>query len=166
MRRMDRRFPRRKFRPLGAAGASALGLSRRRRDALEIEAAWRRVCGGRLAERCRVLGVRRGVLELELADDAWRGTLQEIAPRLGGSVARDCPRAGIRAVRLYGPDGGPCGPPAELGEPLEPPAPKRPAPLSTPRDRVAPPDDDPVRLQRLMQRYLERASDASGDDEA
>jgi hypothetical protein len=88
------------FAPLGAAGAEALGLRASRARQLEIEAAWRRVAGSSLAERAPVIALRRGVLEIEVSDPAWRRALRHLLPELGARFAREHPALGVTRFRL------------------------------------------------------------------
>jgi hypothetical protein len=88
------------FEPLGATGAHALGLSRTRAKDLELQVAWRRVAGPALARRASVVALRRGVLELEIAEPEWRRVLENLFPELGARFARQHPALGVTRFRL------------------------------------------------------------------
>jgi hypothetical protein len=88
------------FEPLGATGAHALGLSRTRAKELELQVAWRRVAGPALARRASVVALRRGVLELEIAEPEWRRVLENLFPELGARFARHHPALGVTRFRL------------------------------------------------------------------
>ena len=88
------------FEALGASGARALGLSISRTKDLELQAAWRQVAGPVLAERASPLAVRRGVLELAIADTAWRKAIEHLLPELGARLSREHPALGVTRFRL------------------------------------------------------------------
>ncbi len=88
------------FEPLGSSGASALGLSGSRTKDLELQAAWRRVAGPKLAERVTAVSVRRGVLALEVREPAWRHALLHLLPELGARLAREYPSLGIARFKF------------------------------------------------------------------
>jgi hypothetical protein len=88
------------FEPLGASGAHGLGLSAARARSLELQAAWRHVAGAALAERAVALLVRRGVLELAVADPAWRRAVEHLLPELGARLAREHPDLGVTRFRF------------------------------------------------------------------
>jgi len=88
------------FEPLGATGANALGLSATRTRDLELQAAWRRVAGPAIARRAPAIAVRRGVLELQVAEPAWRRALEHLLPELGARLAREHPALGVTRFRL------------------------------------------------------------------
>ncbi len=46
-----------------------------------VPRAWSLVCGEPVAARTRVVEFSAGVLRVEVPDKAWRGQLQELAPR-------------------------------------------------------------------------------------
>ena len=85
---------------MGAAGAHALGLSRSRAKDLELQVAWRHVAGPALARRASVLTLRRGVLELSIAEPEWRRVLENLFPELGARFARHHPSLGVTRFRL------------------------------------------------------------------
>jgi len=88
------------FEPLGASGARALGLSATRTKDLELQAAWRHVAGPALARRASAIAVRRGVLELAVAQPAWRRAIERLLPELGARLAREHPSLGVTRFRL------------------------------------------------------------------
>ena len=88
------------FEPLGSIGAEALGLSRTRAKDLELQAAWRHVAGPAIARRASVVALRRGVLELAVAEPAWRRALLNLLPELGARFARHHPALGVTRFRL------------------------------------------------------------------
>jgi Dna[CI] antecedent, DciA len=88
------------FEPLGSTGAHALGLSRTRVKDLELRVAWRHVAGPALARRASVLALRRGVLELSIAEPEWRRVLENLFPELGARFARHYPGLGVTRFRL------------------------------------------------------------------
>ena len=88
------------FEPLGATGAHALGLSKSRAKELELQLAWRRVAGPALARRASVVALRRGDLELAIAEPEWRRVLENLFPELGARFARHHPDLGVTRFRL------------------------------------------------------------------
>jgi predicted nucleic acid-binding Zn ribbon protein len=88
------------FEPLGSIGAHALGLSAARAKDLELQAAWRHVAGPAIARRASVLGLRRGVLDLAVAEPAWRRALLNLLPELGARFARHHPALGVTRFRI------------------------------------------------------------------
>ena len=90
------------FAPLGASGAKALGLSASRTKDLELQAAWRRVAGPKLAERASAVAVRRGVLDLKIADPAWRRAIEHLLPEIGARLAREHPSLGVTRFKIVG----------------------------------------------------------------
>jgi hypothetical protein len=94
----DRRS--RGFEPLGAAGASALGLSAARTKELELQAAWRRVAGPVIAGRATAVSLRRGVLQLSIAGLAWRRVLEKMLPELGARFTKSYPELGVTKFTL------------------------------------------------------------------
>jgi hypothetical protein len=88
------------FEPLGSSGASALGLSSARTKDLELQAAWRQVAGRVLAERAAAVAVRRGVLELAIAEPSWRRAIEHLLPELGARLSRHHPELGVTRFRL------------------------------------------------------------------
>jgi len=88
------------FEPLGASGASALGLSAARTRDLELQAAWRHVAGPAISRRAPAIALRRGVLELHVAEPAWRRALEHLLPELGARLSREHPALGVTRFRL------------------------------------------------------------------
>jgi len=88
------------FEPLGSAGARALGLSATRTRDLELQAAWRHVAGAAIARRAPAVALRRGVLELTIAEPAWRRAIEHLLPELGARLSRDHPSLGVTRFRL------------------------------------------------------------------
>jgi predicted nucleic acid-binding Zn ribbon protein len=87
------------FRRLGEVGPEQLDLPAGRASQLRLAAAWRRVAGDLVARRTTALAVRRGVLELQVADESWAGTLEALVPSLAERLSAECPGLGIRKVR-------------------------------------------------------------------
>jgi len=85
---------------LGASGAQALGLSSTRAKDLELRAAWLHVAGPAVARRATVVGLRRGVLELRVAEESWRRALQNLLPELGARFSRHHADLGVTRFRL------------------------------------------------------------------
>ena len=83
-------------------GARQLGLPAVRALELDLALSWRRAVGKELARCVRVVRVRRGVLELQLADPDTdpSGAIDDRLPKLGRGMAEICPDLGLRAVRL------------------------------------------------------------------
>jgi hypothetical protein len=88
------------FAPIAAYGLDALGLSRTRARDLALQVAWRRVAGPALAQRAVAVAVRRGVLELAVADPAWRRAVERLLPELGAKLQRRHPELGVTRFRL------------------------------------------------------------------
>jgi hypothetical protein len=88
------------FEPLGSTGARFLGLSAMRVKDLELQAAWRHVAGPAIARRASVLALRRGVLELSIAEPAWRRVIENLLPELGARFARHHQALGVTRFRL------------------------------------------------------------------
>jgi len=88
------------FEPLGSTGARALGLSATRAKDLELQAAWRHVAGPAIARRAAVRALRRGVLELSIAEPAWRRVIENLLPELGARFSRHHPALGVTRFRL------------------------------------------------------------------
>ncbi len=96
---MSRTDPRRGFTPIGSADLRTVGLPAREARRLRLERAWAGVAGEAIARRARAADVRRGVLELDIADPAWA---RQLAPLLPGIVARltlEFPDLGIRKLK-------------------------------------------------------------------
>jgi hypothetical protein len=88
------------FERLGSLGARSLGLPDARARALDLESAWVHAAGAALARRARIKGLRRGILEIEVVDPAWRGAVVRLLPEIGARIARERPDSPIREVRL------------------------------------------------------------------
>lgn len=96
------------FERLGVTGVKALGLSATRAKELELQAAWRHVAGPVIARRAPALAVRRGVLELSIAEPAWRRAIEHLLPELGAKLSRHHPALGVTRFRLVdAPQAGP-----------------------------------------------------------
>lgn len=85
---------------MGAAGVRALGLSAIRAKDLELQAAWRRVAGPAIGRRAKVVGLRRGVLELAISEPTWRRALENLLPELGARFSRHYPELGVQRFRF------------------------------------------------------------------
>jgi hypothetical protein len=96
--RGDRRS--RGFEPLGSIGADALKLSASRVKDLELQAAWRKVAGAVLTQHAQVAGLRRGVLELHVADAGWRRAIERLLPELGARFSREHPALGVTRFKF------------------------------------------------------------------
>jgi predicted nucleic acid-binding Zn ribbon protein len=88
------------LRQLSSMTAEQLGLPRRRARELDLQAAWSEAAGEAIAQRARPLRIARGVLELEVEDERWIGSLRELVPRLAGRLAARHPELGVRRLRL------------------------------------------------------------------
>lgn len=88
------------FTRLGVTGARGLGLPASRSRALEIESAWRRIAGASIAGHTRVLGLRRGALEIEVPDLRWRVAVERLASELLARFAREAAPLGVGAIRI------------------------------------------------------------------
>ena len=88
------------FEPLGSTGVRALGLSAARAKDLELQAAWRHVAGAAIARRAVAVALRRGVLELSVAEPAWRRAIENLLPELGARFARHHPELGVTRFSL------------------------------------------------------------------
>jgi len=88
------------FKRLGATGVRGLGLSGGRARALAIEAAWRAAAGPSIARRAVVRRLARGVLEIDVAEPAWRRALVQIFPEIEARLKRDHPALAIEHVRM------------------------------------------------------------------
>ena len=53
-----------------------------------------------MARRAKVLGLRRGVLELSIAGPAWRRVLENMLSELGARFTRHHPALGVTRFRL------------------------------------------------------------------
>lgn len=130
-------------------------LPARRRRELTLQHAWLRVAGDELARRARIVGLRRGLLEIEAADAEWVRTVRDVAPRLAGRFAAHYPELGVRKLRVREADRQ-TAVSAEAGEVGEAdPAPESSAKPETRRTEGAADGD---RLARVARRYLERGA--------
>jgi len=93
------------FERVGRCGPQPLGLSGARAVELRLALAWNEAAGPELARRAKALGVRAGVLEVEVADPCWSDALSELLPRLAARVAACDARLGVRRCRLIVRDG-------------------------------------------------------------
>ena len=84
----------------GVLSPERMGLPIRRGRELWLQRAWHREAGETLARWVRVLGVRRGVLEVEAADRNWYDAVAPLMGGLAGRLAALDPGIGIRKVRL------------------------------------------------------------------
>lgn len=97
---MDGRRRARGFEPLGSPGVRTLGLSVARAKDLELQAAWRHVAGAAIVRRAKATALRRGVLELSVAEPAWRRVIENLLPELGARFSRHYPELGVKRFRL------------------------------------------------------------------
>jgi Dna[CI] antecedent DciA-like protein len=88
------------FLRLGSLSARSLGLPDSRARALDLESAWVHAAGATLARRARIRAFRRGILEIEVVDPAWRTAVSRLLPEIGARLARERPDSRIRDVRL------------------------------------------------------------------
>lgn len=88
------------FRRIGEGGIRDLDLHARLAKPLELQWAWRRTAGEAIARRAPVIGVRRGVLEIEAADARWVEALRTLIPGLAARLAADFPELGVKRFRL------------------------------------------------------------------
>ncbi|HJQ99678.1 MAG TPA: DciA family protein, partial [Candidatus Polarisedimenticolaceae bacterium] len=68
--------------------------------ALAIEAAWRAAAGPSIARRAVVRRLARGVLEIDVAEAAWRRVLVQILPEIEARLRRDHPALAIEHLRM------------------------------------------------------------------
>lgn len=104
------------FERAGSLPPGQLGLPAGRARELVLQRAWRRVAGEAIARRAIALHIRRGVLEIAVADAHWAATLTELIPRLAGRLAASFPELGVRKFRLRR-EGDDRRPPATVIEP-------------------------------------------------
>jgi Dna[CI] antecedent DciA-like protein len=90
------------FERAGACGAGRLGLAKD----LRLAAAWSSAAGEGIVRQVSGLRLRAGVLEVEVADRAWAGTLAALLPRLARAVAARDPDLGVVRCRLIVREGG------------------------------------------------------------
>jgi len=141
-------------------GSLARGtLPAKRVRELMLAEAWRRVAGAALARRAVAQGVRRGVLELTIADPGWADALVSLIPSLAARLSRRYPDLGIRRFRLQ--VGGRPQPVRALAadavvESAAPETPETEAPT-----RSSQPESEPgaagADVEEVARRYLERA---------
>jgi hypothetical protein len=91
------------FALLGAGVVGGLGLSTSRRNELILQAAWRQVAGPVISRRAPAIRVHRGVLELLVAEPAWRRAIEHLLPELGAKLAREHAALGVTRFRLIDP---------------------------------------------------------------
>ena len=91
------------FKRLGETGVRGLGFAGPRARALTIEAAWRAAAGASIARRALVRRLARGVLEIDVAEPAWRQALVRVLPEIEARLAKEHPGVGIERVRLMDP---------------------------------------------------------------
>jgi len=140
-----------------------MGLPVRRGRELWLQQTWQREAGETLARWVRVVGIRRGVLEMEAADRNWYDAVAPLLGGLAGRLAALDPRMGIRKVRLRI-EGEAETPPAVAVTPAASTqvAERDAGPASPRRDRAAgrKPEQDPTALlHRVRDRYLERSGE-------
>jgi len=148
---------RRGFERAGAVPRGELGLPAARTRELQLALAWREIAGEAVARRAPALRVRRGVLEVEIREEAWRRTMVDVLPGLAGRLAARHPALHITRYRMV--SSGQAGS-AEPAHPL-PSVPDRrePAPVKsagaarTDEDRPPAPALD---IRDVMARYLAR----------
>jgi hypothetical protein len=88
------------FKRLGATGVKGLGLPGGRAKALAMEAAWRVAAGPSIARRAVVKRLAKGVLEIDVAEPAWRAALARLLPEIEERMKRDHPALAIERVRM------------------------------------------------------------------
>ena len=164
MAHMTRRFPKKRFVPLGDLRTDRLGLSRRRGEELALIHAWARVAGPALAARTQPLGVRAGILDVRLAgdDEGWHRTLLGVLPRIAAGVVSAHPELRIDRVQAVTANGTAIGPPRELDRTVVPAAERFEASRSGASEPLPQEPLDDERLKKLMQAYLDRCSDSDG----
>lgn len=155
--RLHRR--RRRFERAGRLVVDELGLPRKRARELALCTAWLDVAGEALARRATPIAIRRGVLELAVADERWVDTLRQLIPRLAGRLAGRYPELGVRRFRVRLTDARRellAGPLAfEETEPVpaaDPPANDEPSQATVEQGSAV------ERLERLIADYLRRSS--------
>jgi hypothetical protein len=147
---------RRGFERAGALPRGELGLPAGRTRELQLALAWREIAGEAVARRAPALRVRRGVLEVEVREEAWRRTMLDVLPALAGRLAARHPDLRITRYRMIsGQAGG-----AEPAQPV-PSLPDRREPEPANSAGAAPPGDGGVRapaldIREVMARYLAR----------
>jgi len=88
------------FEALAALTPEKLGLSRARSVQMLLESTWDEVAGETLARRARPRSLKRGVLEIEVADDRWIEPLLSLIPRIAGRLNARRPELGIRKLKI------------------------------------------------------------------
>jgi len=88
------------FKRLGTTGVRGLGLPGGRAKALAMEAAWRLAAGPQVARRAVVKRLAKGVLEIDVAEPAWRAALARLLPEIEERLRRDHPALAIERVRM------------------------------------------------------------------
>jgi len=88
------------FKRLGETGVRGLGLPGNRARALTMETAWRAAAGESMARRAVVRRLIRGVLEIDVAEPAWRSAVLRYLPEIEARLKRDHPALGIEHVRM------------------------------------------------------------------
>ena len=75
--------------PIAPALDKVLSNSLRRISAAEVPlVVWPLVCGSAVARRTRAVGVRNGVLQVEVPDPEWRSELQRLVPNYLGVMEK------------------------------------------------------------------------------
>jgi hypothetical protein len=97
---MDPKRRRKGFERAGSFGPGQLGLPAGCAREIQLALAWSRVAGDAISRHAKALGVRRGVLQVEVNDERWKEAVQEILPQLTGRLAAICPELRIRKFRL------------------------------------------------------------------
>ena len=147
------------FERLGQTSVRGEQLPRRLEIELQLVDRWRRVAGEAVARRARVLGIKRGTLEVFLepgqgAEGSWEAVLDEYVPQLAARLAEQHPDLGIRRVRLLREGERETPPSRKLPDPL-------PAELSALSASSVDPPQAPVRKAPLpVSQRLEALADA------
>lgn len=130
---------------------------------LTLLRAWKLIAGESLAQQVRAVEIKRGVLELEAADPAWRAAVEPLLAALTGRLAGEYPK--LRAVKYRLGLKGQARPSSTIAIELpavvdhSPGNKRRPLPARTVKTGNEPPVDE-HRLRRLSDRYLERCAEA------
>jgi hypothetical protein len=153
------------FERAGNLSPAKMGMPVARARTLSLLRAWKLIAGESLAQQVRAVEIKRGVLELEAADPAWRAAVEPLLPALTGRLVGEYPKLG--AVKYRVGLAGQARPASTVA--IELPAAVENLPRNKPRplparavDTGDEPQVDEHRLRRLSDRYLERRVEANG----
>jgi hypothetical protein len=167
--RVNRRH--RGFVQAGNLRPEELGVPAARAKELVLMRAWTAVAGEGIARRAPARRIHRGVLEIEVPDEAWARELAGLVPRLAGRLSGRFPALGVKRFRLLVAGEG-RKPEARAVPELPPEELEAAAPGEETREadtvgESAPSDEEPSetgqvldRLEELMESYLDASQKA------